>query len=110
MRVHLIKKQTIEDFVERHSRSRVSLADWLTKVKFADWNRPGDIKRTFGSADLLGRGSSRVVFDVAGNHYRMICKYMFGVKQVHLFVCWIGTHSDYDALLKDNAQYLINHR
>jgi mRNA interferase HigB len=63
---------------------------------------------TFGSADLLGNRSSRVVFDIAGNTYRMICKYAFGVKQVHLFVCWIGTHAEYDKLCKLNEQHAVS--
>jgi len=71
--------------------------------------RLDDIKQTFGSADFLGNGSSRVVFDIAGNNYRLICKYAFKSKQVHLFVCFIGSHKDYDELCKNNEQYNVNH-
>ena len=63
---------------------------------------------TFGAADLLGNGSDRVVFNIAGNNYRMICKYHFGVNQVHLYVKWIGTHADYTELCKKNDQYTIS--
>lgn len=108
MRVHLIKKQTIEDYVAQNARSRSSFAIWLAAIRFADWNEPADIQRTFNSADLLGKSSSRVVFDIGGNNYRLICKYVFGEKQIHLFVCWIGTHADYDKLCKENAQYTIS--
>lgn len=38
----------------------------------------------------------------------MIGKYIFGDKQVHLFVCWLGTHAEYDKLCKDNKQYTVN--
>ncbi len=108
MRVHLIKKQTIEDYAERNAQSRLSFSIWLTTITFADWNEPTDIQKTFASADLLGKSSSRVVFDIGGNNYRMICKYLFGDKEIHLFVCWIGTHADYDALCKKNEQYKIS--
>lgn len=108
MRVHLIKRQTIEQFVAKNARGRSSFQNWLTAVRFADWNKPEDIRRTFGAADLLGNGSDRVVFDLGGNNYRMICKYVFGEKQVHLFVCWIGTHAEYDKLCANNQQYLIS--
>ena len=70
---------------------------------------PTDIQNTFGSADLLGKNSDRVIFDIGGNNYRLICKYFFGVKQIHLFVCWIGTHTDYDKLCNKNEQFNINH-
>lgn len=108
MRVHLIKRQTIEQFVAKNARGRSSFQNWLTAIRFADWNKPEDIRKTFGAADLLGNGSERVVFDLAGNNYRLICKYAFGEKQVHLFVCWIGTHAEYSKLCADNQQYLIN--
>lgn len=108
MRVLLIKRQTIEHFASIHARSNVSLRDWLGKIKYADWVSPADIKHTFNSADLLGNGSNRVVFDIGGNHYRLICKYVFGTTQIHLFVCWIGTHAAYDKLCASGKQFTAN--
>ena len=108
MRVHLIKKGSIESFVISHAQCRPAFADWLEKVKYADWDKPDDIKCTFGSADLLGNGSNRVIFDIGGNNYRMICKYVIGSSQIHLFVCWIGTHTEYSKLCKSQKQYSIN--
>ena len=107
MKVHLIRKETTERYVARNARSRTSLAIWLTAVKYADWDAPSDIRQTFGSADLLGNGSNRVVFDISGNNYRMICKFAFGDKRVHLFICWIGTHAEYDKLCDNNEQYTL---
>jgi mRNA interferase HigB len=108
MRVHLIKRKTIEDFVINHASSRSSFDDLLQKLKYADWNDPNDIKSTFGSADILGKGSSRVVFNVGGNSFRLIAKYYFGKNRIHLFVCWIGTHREYDIICNQQKQYSIN--
>ncbi len=108
MKVHLIRKETIEDFVLKNARSRTSFEEWLEKLRYADWEKPTDIQVTFGSADLLGKGSNRVIFNIAGNTYRMICKYAFGEKQVHLFICWIGTHTKYDELCDDEEQYTVS--
>ena len=105
MKVHLIRKDTIEGYATSNARSRPSFEEWLTKLKLADWDKPTDIQLSFGSADLLGKGSNRVVFDIGGNNYRLICKYAFGEKQVHLFVCCIGTHAEYDKLCKNNEQF-----
>ena len=52
MKVHLIKRLTIEEFTEQHARSKTSFGDWLEKIKQADWEEPGDMKTTFNSADL----------------------------------------------------------
>ena len=108
MKVHLIKKQTIEDYAIANARSRVSFERWLSIVKQANWNEPGDITGTFGNADILGNATNRVVFNIGGNNYRMICKYAFGQNKVHLFVCWIGTHAEYDRLCETNRQYTVN--
>ncbi len=108
MKVRLIKRKSIEDFALQNARSRSSFRLWLTFLKQADWAEPGDITETFGSADLLGNGSDRVVFDIAGNRFRMICKYHFGVTRVHLYIKWIGTHAGYTKLCDDNKQYTVN--
>ena len=107
MKIHLIKKQTLLDFALQYPASRVPLRDWTAKLKLADWKQPGDIKYTFITSDLLGKSSNRVVFDIGGNNYRMICKYLFGKTEVHLFICWIGSHSGYDKICKQGLQYSI---
>lgn len=108
MKVRLVKKKAIEAFALHNARSRSSFRIYLTILKVADWTEPGDISKTFGSADLLGNGSNRVVFDIAGNNYRMICKYHFGLSKVHLYIKWIGTHTEYTKLCDDNKQYSVN--
>jgi mRNA interferase HigB len=107
MRVHLIEKQTIQDYISSHASGKSSFEFWLTIIKYADLETPADIQKTFGSADSLGHGTNRIVFDVGGNKYRMICKYHFGSSNVHLFVCWIGSHREYDELCKRREQYTI---
>ena len=107
MKIHLIKETSIQEYIETQARSKSSFENWLSKLFEADWELPEDIKQTFVSADLLGKGSSRVIFDIGGNDYRMICKYAFGEKEVHLFVCWIGTHAEYDKLCADKKQYTV---
>ena len=108
MKIRLIKRKSIEDFALQHARSRSSFQIWLTLLQHANWNEPADIAATFGSANLLGNGSNRVVFDIAGNNYRMICKYHFGIKMLHLYIKWIGTHATYTALCDKNEQYTVN--
>lgn len=108
MKFHLIKKQSIEDFILKNARSRASFEIWFSIIGRADWNEPNDIISTFNSADILGRGSERVVFNIGGNNYRMICKYQFGNMKVHLFVKWIGTHAEYTKLCNDGKQFDVD--
>lgn len=37
----------------------------------------------------------------------MICSYHFGEKKVHLFIKWIGAHSEYTKLCAEGKQYII---
>lgn len=108
MRVHLIKKQSIEDFVKQNQNSRNAFRFWLSIIQRTDWNKPEDIIATFNTADILGKGTNRVVFNIGGNHYRVICTYHFGKNMVHLFVKWIGNHAEYTKLCRTGRQYEIN--
>lgn len=104
----MIKKQSIEDYVMKNAGSKKSFENWYSILKVADWNKPSDILSTFNSADILGQGSKRVVFNIGGNNYRIICTYYFGETKVHIFVKWVGTHAEYNRLCKDGKQYDIN--
>lgn len=108
MRIRLIKKKTIEKFCIQNATSRPSYVEWINKLKSADWTNINDIKETYGSADILGKSSNRVVFNISGNNYRMICTYKFGRKYVHLFINGIGSHAEYTKICDNNQQYTIN--
>ncbi|WP_053406237.1 type II toxin-antitoxin system HigB family toxin [Persicobacter sp. CCB-QB2] len=107
MRVHLIKRQTVEDYMRSNASSKAAFEAWLMAIRYADWYQPQDILCTFNSVDILGKGSDRVIFNIGGNSHRMICKYLFG-RKVHLFVKWIGTHAEYDKICKRGLQYSIS--
>lgn len=107
MRVHLLKNETIEKYAFNNAQSRKPLETWLTSLKTADWNRPEDILERFCSADLLGNGTNRVVFDIGGNRYRIICHYFFAETEVLLSIRWIGTHTHYSKLCNEGRQYTI---
>lgn len=118
MKVHLIKEQTIGDYCMQHASAKTGFEEWLAKLKGAEWTTANDIKATFGSADLLGKSSDRVVFDIGGNSFRMICRYKFAKTMIHLSIKWIGTHAEYDKLCgtdkkkkkrsQDPDQYTVN--
>src|SRR5580698_3357066 len=105
MKIRLVKEKTVRLYAIANARSRSSLRLWVAKLEEADWNEPKDILQLFTTADLLGNGSNRVVFDIGGNNYRMICKYWFATARVHLYIKWLGTHAEYTKLCTENRQY-----
>lgn len=107
MRVQLISKRILEKYSAKHNQSKAPLQNWLEKIKSADWQHPGDIIFTFNNANVLGKRSNRVVFNIGGNKYRIICAYHFGNTKVRLFIKWIGTHAEYSKLCISGKQYKI---
>jgi mRNA interferase HigB len=108
MKVHLIKRNTILKYIKSNQNSKVYFDIWMNQLKSANWSNTNDIFNTFKSADILGKSSNRIVFNIGGNHYRLICNFYFGKENIHLFINWIGTHSEYTKLCDKNLQYKVN--
>lgn len=107
MKVHVIKLQTIYDYCLKDKNAKIGLETWARIVSEVNWDKPSDILKTFGYADILGKGCERIVFNIGGNKHRMICSYYFGKKLIHLYINWIGNHVEYDNLCKLNQQFTI---
>ena len=63
-------------------------------AKLARWTGPAAAKEQFGNSSIVG--NNRVVFNIAGNKYRLIVA--FAYKMGWGFVKFIGTHEEYDAV------------
>jgi mRNA interferase HigB len=106
MRVKLYRLTTLEEFKKEHANARIHCDNFLEKLSIADWNEPRDITQTI-SGNLIG--AERVVFDLGGNGhnaFRIICKYDFKPLQpkAYLFICWMGTHEEYNALTQKQKE------
>jgi mRNA interferase HigB len=94
--VRIIAFSRLRDFWRQPGRADAEqpLRAWYAEAKKADWRLPSDVKAAYGNASLLP--GNRVVFNVAGNKYRLIVavKYEFRL----LYVRFVGTHSEYDRI------------
>lgn len=108
LKIHLIKKRTIYEYIDRKPEAASGFRNWLRILNTSIWHEPADILKSFVYADILGKGTNRVIFNIGGNKFRCICTYSFGDKFVHLFINWVGTHAEYDKLCKQNLQYTIS--
>jgi mRNA interferase HigB len=73
--VRIIAKRTLREFWEKHADSEQQLKAWYHEAEQADWKSPNQIKEQFPSASILE--GSRLVFNIKGNHYRLIVKNLF---------------------------------
>ncbi len=94
--MRIIAVSTLRTFWGRPGRrdAEQPLRAWVHVVKSADWWQPTDVKRPFGSADILRNG--RAIFDIGGNKYRLVAAIHYRGKRV--YVRFIGTHKEYDAV------------
>lgn len=88
----MFNRATLRAFWEKHPDAEGSLRAWFDEVEGADWASPQDIRKRYGSADFLG--NDRVIFDIRGNHYRLIVHVVYRFHAV--YIRFIGTHAEYN--------------
>ncbi|MEY4628581.1 MAG: hypothetical protein RLZZ595_907 [Bacteroidota bacterium] len=90
----VVSKALLRDFAEKYPEAAVSVFKWYDVVCSSDWKNFSEMKNSFNSVDAVG--NDRYVFDLKGNHFRLIALIIFKVRTV--FILFVGTHSDYDQL------------
>ena len=92
--MRVIAKRTLREFWEKHVDCEQSLKSWYREAERANWQNMNELKAEYPSASILQ--DSRIVFNIKGNHYRLIVKINFEYQ-----ICWIrfiGTHAEYDKI------------
>lgn len=90
--MRIVALSTLRAFWLKHPDAEVPLRAWYTLASRANWKAPNQIKSAYRSASFVG--SSRVVFNIKGNDYRLVVlvRYDKGL----MFVRFVGTHAQYD--------------
>ena len=95
--MRIIALATLKAFIDdkpAHADAREPTMAWYRQVRAADWAGPADVKRDIRNASILKDG--RVVFNVAGNKYRIVVWINYPYRVV--YVRFIGSHRTYDAI------------
>jgi mRNA interferase HigB len=94
--MHAISRKKLIEFYEQPGRqdAKGQLEAWYYEAKHAQWESPADVKAQYGSASVIG--GNRVVFNIAGNKYRLIVRINYNSKTV--FVRFVGMHQEYDKI------------
>jgi len=74
--------------------SEQPLKIWFKIAEEGDWVTPADVKEKFRNASFLG--GNRVVFNIAGNKYRLVVFINYPYRMV--YIRFIGTHAQYDKI------------
>jgi mRNA interferase HigB len=89
--VEIINLTAITDFGRRYPLSRKPLSRWIDITAAAAWRSIIDVQNNFRTAEDV---KGYVVFNIHGNHYRLITVIRYERQQV--IVHEVFTHSDYD--------------
>ncbi|ATU94918.1 type II toxin-antitoxin system HigB family toxin [Phyllobacterium zundukense] len=93
--MQIIAKKALREFWITHNQAEAPLTAWYFAVSKAEWKTPADVKAMFGaSVDFVG--DNRVIFDIAGNKYRLIVHVAYPFKRV--LIKFVGTHKEYDKI------------
>jgi|SRR3954470_14251159 mRNA interferase HigB len=100
-RMRIISRKRLRLFweQERYREAEQPLKAWFHEVARADWATPADVKAAYRSASIVA--NSRVVFNIAGNKYRVVVRVNYPYRVV--YVRFIGTHRQYDAIDVDEV-------
>ncbi len=92
--MHIIARRTLRAFWERYPDSEDSLRSWHNQVEKEEWATPQQVTDSFPNARMIG--GNRAIFDIKGNHYRLIVHIDYLAKKV--YVRFVGTHAEYDRI------------
>jgi mRNA interferase HigB len=94
--MRIISRKTLRQFWERseYADSEQPLRAWFREASRADWKTPAEVKADYRNASIVG--NNRVVFNIAGNKYRLVVRMNYAYRVV--YIRFVGTHRQYDRI------------
>ena len=94
--MRIIAKSRLRQCWEKagNEKSKPWLNEWYHFCVKKDWATPQDVKSTFHHVSFVGK--DRVVFNVKGNVYRIVCAMDY--PRQAMYIKFVGTHDEYDAI------------
>jgi mRNA interferase HigB len=89
--MHVISRKKLKEAVARRGDLEVPLDVWFRIAKKADWKSLADVRKTFSTADAVGKWT---VFNIKGNRYRLITEINYAFARI--YIRHVLTHSEYD--------------
>ena len=89
--MHIISRKALRAFWTQHPDSEEPLSRWFKIMNQTQFHSFSALRHTFPSADKVGKF---VVFNIAGNKYRLIVSIHFNRSKV--YIRHVLTHQAYD--------------
>jgi len=98
---NIINRKTLLEYCSKYKGASVALQEWYYELLRADFKNFQELKKQYPDASLLGDG--RVVFNILGNHYRLVVRVVFEFKVIQ--IKWFGLHAEYDKIDVKTIQF-----
>lgn len=94
--MRIIARRTLREFWSRpaYADAEQPLKAWFREASKADWSNPSAVRAAFRGASFVG--DNRIVFNIAGNTYRLVVKVNYPYRVIYLR--FVGTHRQYDVI------------
>ena len=89
--MHIITRKRLLEFSEKYGEAKLPLDRWYRIVKRTDFGSFSDLRKTFPSADQIGKLTT---FNIDGNKFRLITFIVYSKKRI--YIRDILTHKEYN--------------
>ncbi|MBD0332460.1 MAG: type II toxin-antitoxin system HigB family toxin [Chitinophagaceae bacterium] len=96
--------KTIRAFLETNQYNETvtdAFKAWYKAMEKGDFANLNQLKATFPTVDYVG--NQRYVFDIMGNHYRIVAAIHFKVRTV--YILFLGTRKEYNKIDAQNINF-----
>lgn len=98
----IISRAVLRAFALAYPDAEAALEEWYHHVQAVDWTNGAAVRQSFRTADYVG--NERFVFNIKGNHYRLIASIAFTTRTV--YIKFVGTHRQYDIIEASSVEFL----
>ena len=89
---NIITRKTLLEYCKKYPDAAVALQEWYHELVKHDFKNFNELKSVYGNARVVA--DDRVVFNIMGNHYRLVVRIVFEFKAIQ--IKWFGSHAQYD--------------
>ena len=75
------------EYCDAYPQARTALLEWYHHCSSNNFKNFNELRKTFGTASIVG--DDRIVFNIMGNHYRLITRVVFEYNTIQ--IKWFGT-------------------
>ena len=91
---NIINRKSLLDYCKQYPKAAIALQAWYHELLICNFKNFQELKKVYGNASIVG--DDRVVFNIIGNHFRLVVRIVFEYKVIQ--IKWFGTHKEYDKI------------